>query len=135
MEKEDEIFNLSEINESVGNDEYDIFLGENIEEFLLRGDEDEFIIYWEDDVCENLELNVFFIGQEFEKLNEIEDEKDEGGIELLMEGMFGSVDYEIIISLRDDDMIKLDDDNVDLFKDFDLSDMLIVDKGDKRDDN
>lgn len=40
MEKEDEIFNLSEINESVGN----IFLGENIEEFLLRGDEDEFII-------------------------------------------------------------------------------------------
>lgn len=52
-----------------------------------------------------------------------------------MEGMFGSVDYEIIISLRDDDMIKLDDDNVDLFKDFDLSDMLIVDKGDKRDDN
>lgn len=44
MEKEDEIFNLSEINESVGNDEYDIFLGENIEEFLLRGDEDEFII-------------------------------------------------------------------------------------------
>lgn len=135
MEKEDEIFNLSEINESVGNDEYDIFLGENIEEFLLRGDEDEFIIYWEDDVCENLELNVFFIGQEFEKFNEIEDEKDEGGIELLMEGMFGSVDYEIIISLRDDDMIKLDDDNVDLFKDFDLSDMLIVDKGDKRDDN
>lgn len=135
MEKEDEIFNLSEINESVGNDEYDIFLGENIEEFLLRGDEDEFIIYWEDDVCENLELNVFFIGQEFEKFNEIEDEKDEGGIELLMEGMFGSVDYEIIISLRDDDMIKLDDDDVDLFKDFDLSDMLIVDKGDKRDDN
>lgn len=134
-EKEDETSNLSETNESVGNDEYDTSLGENIEEPLLRGDEDEFITHREDDACENSELNASSTGQESEKLNETEDEKDEGGTELLTEGMSGSADHETTISLRDDDTTKLDDDDVDSLKDFDSSDTLTVDKGDKRDDN
>ena len=137
-EKEDETSNLTETetNETVANDEDDTSLGENIGEPLLRGDEDEFISHREDDACENSELNDSSTGQEFEKLNETENEKEEGGTELLTEGMCGSADHETTTSLGDDDTTKLDDDDVDLLKDLDSNDTLTVDEeGDRKDDN
>ena len=137
-EKEDETSNLSEreTNETVANDEDDTSLGENTEEPLSRGDEDEFISHREDDASENSELKASSAGQESEKLNETENEKEEDGTEVLTEGMCGSADHETTTSLGDDGTTKLADDDVDLLKDFDSNDTLTDDEeGDRRDDN
>ena len=135
--QEDETSNLSETenNEIAANDEDATCLGGNIEEPLLRGDDDEFISHGDDDSCEESELNASSTGQESEELNEAENDEEEDGTRLLTEGMSGSADRETTISLGDD-TTKLDNDDVDSFRDFDSNDTLTVDKeGNNRDDN
>ena len=116
----------TENNETMLYDGDDTSVGQNIEEPLLRGDEDEFISHEEDDACENSELNASSTGQMSEKLNEAENEQEEDGTELLTEGMSGGADHDA--TSLEDDTTKFDEDDSDLLRDCGSNDLLTVEK-------
>lgn len=128
----------SNLSGTAANDEDGTSLGENIEEPLLRGDEDEFKSQEEEDDCKSSELNASSTGQESHELineSEAENEDEEDRKETLTEGMSGSADHETTTSLEDD-TTKSKEDDADLPRDCGSNDTSTEEKeGDNRDEN